>query len=110
MPKNLREEKVIGRQSFVEALENWGVGGWYKRCCICDTGGSLVDLAHKCPAKDGGGYTVGNIVPLCPNHHRLFDLFKLNNREARQIQGFSQRIKGYLALDSHVTVRLSGKT
>lgn len=97
MPQNRQEEKVIGRQSFVETLKFEGVEEWYEKCCICGVGGVLVDLAHKCPAKDGGEYTIGNIVPLCPNHHRLFDLFQLDNRAARQIHGFTTRIKGFLA-------------
>ena len=43
-----------------------------RACVICGFS-RAVDGAHIVAAMDGGPRTEWNIVPLCPNHHRLYD-------------------------------------
>jgi 5-methylcytosine-specific restriction protein A len=50
------------------------------RCQICDigilkkSGGFYIEAAHITPKCKGGGETLDNIILLCPNHHKEFDL------------------------------------
>lgn len=41
-------------------------------CVVCGEMRS-VDAAHYKPASSGGLSAIENIIPLCPNHHRIFD-------------------------------------
>lgn len=49
-------------------------------CQLCDTkiekrnGGFYVEAAHLIPKREGGAEHPNNIVLLCPNHHKEFDL------------------------------------
>jgi len=54
-------------------------------CQICGFNRS-VDAAHIIPAHKGGSYHESNLVALCPNHHRLFDRFKLTQEEAEKLK------------------------
>jgi predicted restriction endonuclease len=44
------------------------------RCAICDWDGAPCDVCHIIARKNGGTDTLSNVVMLCPNHHRRFDL------------------------------------
>lgn len=41
-------------------------------CAACGES-RQIDAAHIVSKKDGGGWDVDNILPLCPTHHRIFD-------------------------------------
>ena len=56
----------------------------YKGCCVCGFY-RIVELAHIIPAKQGGSLTFENTLPLCPNHHHLFDNNRLLEDEIRII-------------------------
>ena len=72
-------------------------------CLICGFR-RFVEKAHVIPARKGGPRRVWNIVPLCPNHHKLYDRNKLTTAESRKLrkavrvaskrfQGFANRSK-----------------
>jgi len=82
-----------GRSDFCWMIAKNGWEHLYSKCCVCGWKEGSVDLAHKFPAKKGGGYTLNNIVPLCPNCHRLFDIFKLSKKDALKIEKFSKAMR-----------------
>lgn len=47
---------------------------WGNECMVCGWDEAPTDICHIVPVKDGGANTIDNIVLLCPNHHRMFDL------------------------------------
>ncbi len=47
-----------------------------KKCEVCGFAGS-VDIHHIVPISDGGAHSDANVALLCPNHHRLVTLGKL---------------------------------
>jgi predicted restriction endonuclease len=53
------------------------------RCAICGWVEAPCDVAHIVARKNGGTDDLENIVMLCPNHHRLFDLGKVGMAEVR---------------------------
>ena len=59
-------------------------------CLIC--GNNLIEWAHIIPKANGGKGLFQNRVPLCPNHHTLFDKGELSQEELKKIDEFqSQR-------------------
>lgn len=56
-----------------------------KRCAVCGFD-RFVEFAHIIARKDGGTIDPVNIIPLCPNHHRLFDRNLLNEGESEIIK------------------------
>ncbi len=44
-------------------------------------GSNYVEVAHIDPVKAGGQSVIGNLVVLCPNHHKEFDLGDLHIQE-----------------------------
>ena len=64
----------------------------YASCCICHWDRGTIDLAHKKPAVEGGQYAFDNIIPLCPNHHRLFDRGQLRADEYNAIGTFTSDV------------------
>ena len=44
-------------------------------------GSNYVEVAHIDPVKAGGQSVIGNLVVLCPNHHKEFDLGNLHIHE-----------------------------
>jgi len=59
---------------------------FHDRCAICGWNLAPCDVCHIEARKNGGYDTLENVVMLCPNHHRLFDLGKIpveTIREAR---------------------------
>jgi hypothetical protein len=57
----------------------------YKSCCICGFN-RIIEVAHIIPASKGGDLTYQNTLPLCPNHHHLFDNKKLTTEEELEIK------------------------
>lgn len=53
-------------------------------CEICGENRSI-DQCHIIPKEHGGPKAPGNILYLCPTHHRLFDRLMLNNNEWNSI-------------------------
>jgi len=77
---------------FGLCIANNNLTAEYSKCCICGWDKASVDWAHITPRNEGGDYNYKNIVPLCPNHHRLFDIGLLTAKEAQQITEFIERI------------------
>jgi len=44
-------------------------------------GGNYVEVAHIKPVSKGGQSVIGNLLVLCPNHHKEFDYGELNIEE-----------------------------
>ena len=55
-----------------------------KKCLLCEN--TLVDNCHVIPKREGGKFSKDNIVPLCPNHHRMFDNRMLNKNQLEKIR------------------------
>jgi 5-methylcytosine-specific restriction endonuclease McrA len=56
----------------------------YGRSCKVCGFDRLIEYAHIIPASKGGDIRPSNILPLCPNHHRLFDKGLLTNQEKKE--------------------------
>jgi uncharacterized protein with PIN domain len=81
-----KKEQSHQEKHFKKQIKNYNLNKRYKKCCVC--GFELVDFAHVKAKKDGGKYTADNIVPLCPNCHRLFDRNRMNKKGIERIDGF----------------------
>lgn len=55
------------------------------------SGGYYIEVAHVKPVAKGGQSIIGNLLVLCPNHHKAFDYGDLNIIEQNE-----NEIKGYL--------------
>lgn len=62
-----------------------------KSCVICGFN-RAVEMAHIIPARDGGTYEEENLMPLCPNHHYLFDNNKLTSEEYETLSRLYSKI------------------
>jgi endogenous inhibitor of DNA gyrase (YacG/DUF329 family) len=51
-------------------------------CVICGFA-RFIEYAHVIPRRNGGSIHPDNIMPLCPNHHRLFDRNRLTEEEKK---------------------------
>lgn len=79
---------------------------FYDRCAICAWPlrevlypypafpGVSCDVCHIVARKNGGTDTLDNVVLLCPNHHRLFDLGLIPVEKIRQARANALRIAG----------------
>lgn len=56
-------------------------------CVVCGWS-RCIDVAHIIPAKDGGTMDVSNLMPLCPNHHHLYDYGGLTVDEVAKIEEY----------------------
>lgn len=57
-----------------------------KECAICGFN-RVLEFAHLIPAALGGTIHFHNILPLCPNHHKLMDKNLLTEEEKAKIAG-----------------------
>ena len=73
---------------FANYLTRNNLRQFYDNCCICDWKRASIDLCHVRPHRFNGFYELENIIPLCPNHHRLFDKDGLESWEYESIQCF----------------------
>lgn len=85
-------ERTAGRSLFKKEIIKCGLSDFYLCCCVCGWNESCVDLAHVYPFNKSGLYTFDNIVPLCPNHHRIHDRGIKNEIHLEAIHGFLLRI------------------
>ncbi len=76
------------REHFATKIMECGLEDLFESCCICGWDTSVVDWAHYISRKNNGKYVIGNVIPLCPNHHRLFDHKKLNKEEKNKMEKF----------------------
>ncbi len=88
---DIRKRKVE-RSRFTNFINKWGVNKLYSSCCICGWQECKIDLCHIIPHKNGGDYSINNIVPLCPNHHRVLDRNLLRVHEMNKITEFVFKI------------------
>lgn len=69
-----------------------------KGCLIC--GFHTTELAHIIPRRSPLSETINprnNIVALCPNHHTLFDSFRLNEEDSKKFHAaLSEQQMGWL--------------
>jgi len=77
-----------GAKKFKEYLSKLRLDKFYEVCCMCGWDKASIDLAHLVPHSEGGGYTLDNILPLCPNHHRQLDRWLISDAELENIQFF----------------------
>lgn len=56
-------------------------------CFICGFD-RAIDWCHIIPRRNGGGAGKENVIPLCPNHHRLFDRQELTPKEQAAIAAY----------------------
>jgi 5-methylcytosine-specific restriction endonuclease McrA len=59
-------------------------------CLICGEK-RVVEFCHVIPLKEGGTSDIYNIIPLCANHHYLFDQKKLTDDEYEKIKPAIER-------------------
>ncbi len=76
----------------------------YDTCCVCFWDRSTVDFCHIIPDRKGASYCINNIVPLCPNHHRLLDRNILEDYEMEHITSFIYSI--YEKLEKRIMDKL----
>lgn len=61
-------------------------------CAICPES-RATEAAHVIPQHEGGSGIESNIVPLCPTHHRLWDMGLLCQQESEDLEYiFSKKI------------------
>jgi hypothetical protein len=83
------QTKPVEDQSLWSRSNNFSRGlaarGSAGVCAICGFD-RFIERAHIVPARFGGPVAEFNILPLCPNHHRLFDHNLLTLEEFRLIE------------------------
>lgn len=94
MTAYLEEKKIRAKGKFVfeQQIKYFSLGYLYGICAICRWCKSSVDLCHIIPHKSGGDYSINNIVPLCPNHHRLLDDGNMSKKDTELITQFIYKI------------------
>lgn len=81
-----------GKYNFEKLLQSYKIIDLYKHCLICGWDKAHVDWCHIIPDYKWGDYSINNIVPLCPNHHRVLDHGSLMDYEIQSITDFIYRI------------------
>lgn len=56
---------------------------FYDRCAICGWDETPCDVCHIEARQNGGADELDNVIMLCPNHHRLFDLGRVPVEQVR---------------------------
>jgi len=75
------------RELFFTFIKRNNLNLYYKKCCICGFD-RRVEMCHLIPHSKNGYYTLDNILPLCPNHHKCLDRNLLFDNEYEAIQYF----------------------
>lgn len=91
------ENKNTERRFLLNQIRLFNLSDLYSRCCVCDWSRSLIDFAHLIARTKGGTFTIDNIVPLCPNHHRLQGKNLLSQAELRLVKVFNEEMCSLLA-------------
>ena len=71
--------------NFRSAASVRGAAAIYGCACLVCGFDRHIEYAHILPASLGGTVRPGNILPLCPNHHALFDKGALNIAEMQSL-------------------------
>lgn len=81
--KAMRGKRWSDRLSSTKDFRKWvkEQQGRAVPCLICGWDEDTTDVCHIVARKDGGKDELGNIVRLCPNHHRMFDAGKIPQNE-----------------------------
>ena len=85
---NEKEKAKTSVEIFYLMVDRLGIEESYQKCCVCGWTKATVDLALMLPAYKQGEYKLDNVVPLCPNHNKLFLLAKLEHNEWLQVGRF----------------------
>ncbi len=84
---------------FKKEIIRRGLSDFYNMCCVCAWNEAPVDLCHVYSFENGGSCSLDNMVPLCPNHHRVFDRGLANEIHMEAIHGFlcriAQKLEGF---------------
>jgi hypothetical protein len=56
------------------------------KCSIPSCQSEIIELAHITPIRAGGENTFGNLIYLCPTHHKIFDSGGFSEQEMRIIK------------------------
>jgi hypothetical protein len=56
------------------------------KCTIPHCQSTTIEMAHITPMRMGGGNNFGNLLYLCPNHHKNFDMGDFSEQEMRLIK------------------------
>lgn len=72
-----------GTNNATTAREN-AIKFFGSRCMICGWE-EVVDVHHITPRRHGGTNNLDNLIVLCPNHHRLADLSRIDENELTSI-------------------------
>jgi len=87
-----KDKRGTPRNEFERFLNHHRLNAYYQGCCICGWKRSVIDYCHIIPHAKGGDYSINNLVPLCPNHHRLLDRELLEEYESEAITRFIYNI------------------
>jgi hypothetical protein len=87
-----RYTRAAENHAFKMFIKLYKIEKLYKSCTICGWDDQRVDWCHILPDCEGGDYLINNIVPLCPNHHRVLDHGFLRDYESQAITDFIYRI------------------
>lgn len=85
-PLSKRERRGKSLSDFKKRMSIFDLNYLYDECCICKWSKSSIDFAHIMPWSEGGKFDFDNILPLCPNHHRLYDRKLLDEQELKEIE------------------------
>lgn len=85
-------KRTKDRAQLIKLLKKANLIEFYNNCCICGWDESSIDLSHIGLHSKGFHFTYDNIIPLCPNHHRLFDKDLFNETEKEKICLFIEKI------------------
>lgn len=80
------KRKTVRRRTKEDSARLAAIFG--SSCAVCGFS-RFLNYAHVEPKRLGGKATIDNIVPLCPNHHALFDRGELEPEELRLIESFA---------------------
>lgn len=71
-------------------------GKWPLHCLICRFK-RFVEGAHVISARSGAPRKDWNIVPLCPNHHRLYDNGLMTKQERKKLEPYIEKARARIA-------------
>ena len=103
-----QKQRNLDRQKFAQAYHRRLIATNQNRCAICGwipptalhilTTRALkpfvIELHHILPISVGGTDTEDNIIPLCPNHHRIADILSgISDIGGRKATGFRSKVR-----------------
>lgn len=82
---NEQEKVKYSLDYFYLMIDRMGIEDHYQNCCVCEWDKAGIDL---CLMNKRAEYKLEYVVPLCPNHNKLFYLVRLENQEWLKIGKF----------------------